>query len=136
MAAAALLLPVVSAVLYVIPVSSLFLEALAVLPPMTRTLYVGIFHPEQMGDVALSMWSAYVIGIGTATVVGRVIVPEHPRDELAAALAASFRRTRERLRDAGERFRDSAQRPARPQLPLRRPSAAACCCSTAPARTG
>jgi hypothetical protein len=40
-----LLLPVffiaVSAVLYVIPVSSLFLEALAVLPPMTRTLYVG-----------------------------------------------------------------------------------------------
>jgi uncharacterized membrane protein YccC len=113
----------VSAVLYAIPVSSLFLEALAVLPPMTRTLYVGVFHPEQMGAIALSMWSAYAIGIGTATAIGRLLSPEHPRDELAAALAASFRRTRERLCVAGERFRDLSQAARPPEQPL--PSALA-----------
>lgn len=102
----------VSAVLYVIPVSSLFLEALAVLPPMTRTLYVGVFHPQQMGGIALMMWAAYCIGIVTATVFARLVSPEHPRDELADALAASFRRTRERLRAAGERFRDAGQPPS------------------------
>lgn len=116
-----LLLPVfflaVSAVLYAIPVSSLFLEALAVLPPMTRTLYVGVFHPQQMGAIALTMWSAYAIGIVTATVVGRLLSPEHPRDELAAALGASFRRTRERLQGAGEHFRDVARPPSPPDAP-------------------
>lgn len=122
-----LLLPVffiaVSAVLYVIPVSSLFLEALAVLPPMTRTLYVGVFHPEMMGEIALSMWSAYVIGICTATLIGRLLSPEHPRDELAAALAASFRRTRQRLAMAAQRFRDLSAAAQPPELPL--PSALA-----------
>ena len=99
-----LLLPcfflVVSAVLYAIPVSSLFLEALAVLPPMTRTIYVGVFHPQQMGEIAFTMWAAYTVGIVTGTVFGRLLSPEHPRDELAAALAASFRSTRQRLRVA------------------------------------
>ena len=107
----------VSGVLYVIPVSSLFLEALAVLPPMTRTLYVGVFHPDKMGDIALSMWSAYAIGIVIATVIGRLLSPEHPRDDLAAALAGSFRRTRERLRVAGERFRDLTQPASLPEQP-------------------
>ena len=116
-----LLLPcfflIVSAVLYVIPVSSLFLEALAVLPPTTRTLYVGVFHPEQMGEIALTMWAGYAIGIITATVVGRMLSPDHPGNELAAALAASFRHTRERLRVAGERFRDLSQPATAPEPP-------------------
>jgi uncharacterized membrane protein YccC len=116
-----LLLPctfaVTAAALYAIPLSSSLLEALAVLPPMLRIVYVGVFHPSAMGTVALSMWSAYAIGIGTAAVFGHLFSPAHPRAQLAAALAASFDRSRTRLRTAGTRFRDLARAPEPISLP-------------------
>ncbi|MGH7788470.1 MAG: hypothetical protein ACRERC_16490, partial [Candidatus Binatia bacterium] len=104
-----LLLPVVflvvSAAIYAIPLDSRLVEALAILPPFLRTIYVGVFHPSHMGEIAFTMWAAYVIGVTTATVFARLLAPEHPRDLLAAALAESFAHTRRRLREAAARFR-------------------------------
>jgi len=119
-----LLLPclfaVVSAVIYSIPLSSGLLEALAILPPMLRTLYTGVFAPQEMGHVALSMWAACAIGVTTATVYGRFLSPAHPRQELATLLAAALARSRTRLALAGACFRNLSQ-PAR-SLPPPAPS--------------
>lgn len=117
-----LLLPcfffIVSATIYAIPLSSKLLEVLGILPPMTRVLYVGVFHPQQMGAIGLQMWAGYTIGVVTATVFAQLLSAEHPRDELADTLAASFARTRQRLREAGARFRDPTGSPSPPAPPF------------------
>ena len=107
----------VSVVIYVIPLSSKLLEVLGILPPMARILYVGVFHPQQMGLIAGQMWAAYTIGVVSATICARVFSPEHPRDELAGALSASFALAHQRLRDAGGRFRDLSRVSSAPPAP-------------------
>lgn len=111
-----LLLPclflLVSVVIYAIPLSSNMVQALAILPPALRTLYVGVFTPHQMGSIALSMWAAYLIGITTATIFGRVLSPAHPRADLAAHIATALAAARRRLRETAARFAAADSVPA------------------------
>ena len=112
----------VSLLSYFVSISSRPLETMAVMYSVVMVFVTGIFNPHAMGTVTLEVVCAYAVGLLTGTAFAQLVVPQRPRDRLAAALAAGFAGARQRLCAVAARYRATAASP--PQAVVAPPSLA------------